>query len=84
MAEMNPLRRRRGGTIFRGANLTVKARDGMDVKIAVTDATRIQNLVKKSLPDIKVGDFLASTGVKGMDGKLHAPVPLPIRHSDHI
>src|SRR5215212_9964928 len=62
------------GTIQKidGANLTVKARDGMDVKVAVTDATRIQNLVKKSLTDIKAGDFLASTGVKGTDGKLHA------------
>ena len=55
-----------------GANLTVKARDGMDVKVAVTDATRIQSLVKKSLADIKAGDFLASTGVKGTEGKLHA------------
>ena len=62
------------GTIEKvdGENLTVKARDGMDVKVAVTDATRIQSLVKKSLADIKAGDFLASTGVKGTDGKLHA------------
>src|SRR2546423_4836830 len=62
------------GTIQKvdGANLAVKARDGMDVKVAVTDATRIQSLVKKSLADIKAGDFLASTGVKGTDGKLHA------------
>jgi hypothetical protein len=62
------------GTIEKvdGTNLTVKARDGMDVKVAVTDATRIQSLVKKSLADIKAGDFLASTGVKGTDGKLHA------------
>src|SRR3954447_22469027 len=33
------------------ANLTVKARDGMGVKVTVTDATRIQSLVKKSLAD---------------------------------
>ena len=51
-----------------GANLTVKARDGMDLKVTATDATRIQSLVKKSLADIKAGDFLASTGVKGTDG----------------
>ena len=55
-----------------GAKFTVKARDGMDVNVAVTDATRIQSLVKKSLADIKAGDFLASTGMKGTDGKLHA------------
>jgi len=67
-----PVRAR--GTIEQvdGANLTVKARDGMDLKVTVTDATRIQSLVKKSLADIKAGDFLASTGVKGTDGKLHA------------
>ena len=41
------------------ANLKVKAQDGMDVKVAVTDATRIQSLVKKSLADIKAGEFLA-------------------------
>src|SRR5215469_12821562 len=34
-----------------GAKFTVKTRDGMDVKVAVTDATRIQSLVKKSLAD---------------------------------
>jgi hypothetical protein len=44
----------------------------MDVKVAVTHATRIQSLVKKSLADIKAGDFLASAGAKGTDGKLHA------------
>ena len=62
------------GTIEKvdGANLTVKSREGGDVKVAVTDTTRIQNLVKKSLADVKAGDFLASTGMKGTDGKIHA------------
>ena len=62
------------GTIEKvdGANLTVKPKDGAAVKVAVTDTTRIQNLVKKNLADIKAGDFLASTGMKGTDGKLHA------------
>ena len=74
VAQQPPTPTRVRGTIEKvdGANLTVKARDGMDVKVAVTDATRIQSLVKKSLADIKDGDFLASTGVKGTDGKLHA------------
>jgi hypothetical protein len=62
------------GTIEKvdGANLIIKAREGMEVKVAVTDATRIQSLINKSLADIKAGDFLASTGMKGTDGKLHA------------
>src|SRR5690348_12341761 len=62
------------GTIEKvdGDNLTVKARDGSEVKVAVAANTRLQSLVKKSLGDIKAGDFLASTGMKGSDGKLHA------------
>ena len=32
----------------------------------------IQTLVKRNLADIKPGDFVASTGIKGKDGKLHA------------
>ena len=62
------------GTIEKvdGDNLTIKARDATEVKVAVTDKTRLQSLVKKTLADIKEGDFLASTGVKGTDGKLHA------------
>ena len=62
------------GTIEKvdGDNLTIKARDGSDMKVALTPTTRLQNLVKKSLADVKVGDFLASTGMKGTDGKIHA------------
>jgi len=62
------------GTIEKvaGDNLTVKARDGAEMKVALTDTTRVQSLVKKSLADIKAGDFLASTGMKGTDGKIHA------------
>jgi hypothetical protein len=44
------------------------------VKVAMTDATRIQSLVKKSLADIKAGDFLASTG--GSDAGGNSPVVL--------
>lgn len=62
------------GTIEKldGDKLTVKARDGMAMTIALTEATRIQSLVKKTLADVKPGDFLASTGIKGTDGKIHA------------
>lgn len=62
------------GTIEKvdGDNLTVKARDGAQTKVALTPTTRLQHLVKKSIGDIKAGDFLASTGMKGTDGKIHA------------
>jgi hypothetical protein len=55
-----------------GDNVTVTPRDGTAMKVALTPTTRIQSLVKKSLADIKAGDFLASTGMKGADGKIHA------------
>lgn len=55
-----------------GEKLTVKARDGIEMTVAVTATARVQSLVKKSIEDIKPGDFLASAGVRGADGKLHA------------
>jgi hypothetical protein len=55
-----------------GHTLTVKTKDGSSATIALADDVAIQYLVKKSLSDIKVGDFLASTGMKGTDGKIHA------------
>jgi hypothetical protein len=54
-----------------GDQLTVKAKDGSTQTITVADKS-VQYLQKKSLSDIKVGDFLASTGMKGTDGKIHA------------
>ena len=55
-----------------GNTLAVKAKDGQSVSVALADTVVIQYLVKKSLADIKTGDFLASTGMKGTDGKIHA------------
>jgi hypothetical protein len=55
-----------------GNTLAVKAKDGQSVSVALADTVVVQYLVKKSLADIKTGDFLASTGVKGTDGKIHA------------
>jgi len=67
-----PVRVRGTVATLDGDALTVKARDGSEVKVALNDKTRLQALVKKSLSDIKPGDFLASTGMKGKDGKIHA------------
>jgi len=55
-----------------GNNLTVKSRDGQSLTIALADNVIVSSLVKKSMADIKTGDFLASTGIKGTDGKIHA------------
>jgi hypothetical protein len=55
-----------------GNKLTVKSRDGQSVDIVLADNVAIVYLVKKSMADIKSGDYLASTGIKGTDGKIHA------------
>jgi hypothetical protein len=55
-----------------GKTLTVKSRDGQTVTIALADNFTVAALVKKTLADIKSGDFVASTGIKGTDGKIHA------------
>jgi hypothetical protein len=55
-----------------GQNLMVKSRDGQALTIALADNVTVITLVKKSVADIKTGDYIASTGVKGTDGKIHA------------
>jgi hypothetical protein len=66
-----------------GQVLSVKQRDGQIVTITLAPKVTIQYLVKRSLADIKPGDFVASTGIKGKDGKIRAiearifPAPLP-------
>jgi hypothetical protein len=62
------------GTVekLEGLDLTVKSRDGGDMKIVLAPNYAVAALVKKSVADIKTGDYVASTGVKGGDGKLHA------------
>jgi hypothetical protein len=62
------------GTIEKldGQALTVKSRDGSEVTITLAPTVTISYLVKKSLADIKAGDFVASTSTKGTDGKNHS------------
>jgi hypothetical protein len=54
-----------------GQALTVKQRDGQVVTVTVAP-NAVQTLVKRNLTDIKPGDFVASTGIKDKDGKIHA------------
>jgi len=62
------------GTIksFDGKLITLTAMDGTMATAQVTSATRIAINVKKTVADIKPGDFIASGGTMGPDGKLHA------------
>jgi len=55
-----------------GQTLTVKSRDGQSMTVALAPNYSVAALVKKTAADIKSGDYVASTGVKGTDGKLHA------------
>lgn len=66
-------------TIIRGAvekldgrMLTVKTREGPAATVALAPDFTVSTLVRESIGDIKPGDYVASTGVKGTDGKLHA------------
>jgi hypothetical protein len=55
-----------------GQNLMVKSRDGQALTIELAANVAVITLVKKSVANIKAGDYVASTGVKGTDGKIHA------------
>ncbi len=54
-----------------GKTLTVKARDGQTATVTLADNVSVSALVKTTAPDIKANDYIASTGIKGADGKLH-------------
>lgn len=55
-----------------GDKLMLNARDGQKLTVALPADTRISGTEKRSLSDIKDGSYVASTSVKGPDGKLHA------------
>ena len=62
------------GTVAKldGNTLMVATRDGQTATVTLTPDAAIFGLAKASLADIKPGDFVASGGVKGTDGKIHA------------
>jgi hypothetical protein len=55
-----------------GRTLTVQSRDGQQVTIGLASDLVVVGVAKRSLSDIKAGDYVASTSVKGTDGNLHA------------
>ena len=67
-------RQRVVGTVDRldGNNLMVKSNDGQPVTVVLDDNAVVFGVEKRTLADIKPGDYLASGGVKGTDGKIHA------------
>jgi len=55
-----------------GATLTVKARDGATLKVKLADNGTVRAVAKKSLADIKAGDFVGVTGMPQPDGSQKA------------
>ena len=59
-------------TALDGNRLTVSAKDGQSLTVVLGDNAAIYGVEKRTAADIKPGDFLASGGVRGTDGKIHA------------
>src|SRR5712671_6677452 len=55
-----------------GQTLTVKSREGPVLTIALGPTLSVSGIVKKSLPDIKAGEFVGAASTKGPDGQLRA------------
>ncbi|MBV8337657.1 MAG: hypothetical protein JO358_19930 [Alphaproteobacteria bacterium] len=67
-------RTRVAGTIatLDGDRLTVKATDGGTQTVILSADAQIYGIEKRHFSDIKPGDFVASGGVRGADGQIHA------------
>ena len=67
-------RARVAGTVKKldGDRLSVNASGGPTQVVTLTPDAKIYGVEKRGLGDIKPGDFVASGGVRGTDGKIHA------------
>jgi hypothetical protein len=74
LAQRPPVPTRARGTIenIDGDVLTVKSRNGEDIKLHMTGGVKVVGVVKISMADIKVGSFIGATTVPGPDGKQNA------------
>jgi len=62
------------GTVERleGQTLLVKTQAGQDLPVTLAPNFTVTGVEKRSLSEIKTGDYIASTSVRGPDGKLRA------------
>jgi hypothetical protein len=62
------------GTVekLEGQILRVKTQAGQEIPVTLAPNFSISGVEKRSLSDIKPGDYIASTSVRGPDGKLRA------------
>jgi hypothetical protein len=67
-----PVRVRATITSIDGGVLTVKARDGAEMKVKLADNAPVNEIVKASLADIKPGAYVAVTGMPQPDGSQKA------------
>jgi len=59
-------------TAIDGGVLTVKARDGAEMKLKLADNAPVNEIVKASLADVKTGAYVAVTGLPQPDGSQKA------------
>jgi len=73
-AQTPPAPVRVAGTVDKldGNTLSVKAKDGQMTTVTLAADAAIYGVEKRTLADIKPGDFVASGGIKGTDGEIHA------------
>lgn len=57
---------------FDGKTISIKTDAGAVVSAGLAPNARLIKNVKKTVADIKPGDFIASGGTRGPDGKIHA------------
>lgn len=57
---------------FDGKLLTVKTSDPQSLQVALMPSTRIVRQVKRTLTDIKTGDYIGATIINAKDGSHHA------------
>ncbi len=67
-----PVRVRATITSIDGGVLTLKARDGAEMKLKLADNAPVNEIVKASLADVKPGAYVAVTGVPQPDGSQKA------------
>jgi hypothetical protein len=68
LSDTPPLRVRGSIESVNGHMLTVKLRDGADVKIKLADTARVRSVAKASLSDVKPGLFVGITAMPLPDG----------------
>ena len=55
-----------------GDVLRVDTKDGQSLTVALNTNAAVYGVERRSIADIKPGDFVASGGVRGADGQIHA------------